>query len=331
MNNTITGLRGLLALIVVLFHIYGSSVTEKWINPLNVSFMDNIGHASVSVFFVISGYLIIQTIKRKSGMRHFWNDRFLRILPVFLCIHFLVFIIGPLINYKFFDGLTEGEYFLYFFANMLMMPGIFDFPMAQVVAWSLSYEMAFYIVASSLYFSVKNYKKLYASLSIFLGISIIWVKPLTLFFLVGVAVYILEMKFPQVTRKKVIVYLGLPSFLVFFWLYGEKLNIGILLLLTFFFFVTIVKQTGMLSKLLGTKTMIHLGQISYSLYLWHTFVMFPLKMIMHQFNLPFVFFFVSSIILSIIVAHISYRVIEVGITNLIKQRLTKKKQGLLEA
>ncbi|WP_430080830.1 acyltransferase family protein [Paenibacillus ferrarius] len=66
MNETLVGLRGLLAISVVFYHIYGSAVLEKYIVEVpkgNLLYLlNNLGPISVNLFFAISGYLITKSL-----------------------------------------------------------------------------------------------------------------------------------------------------------------------------------------------------------------------------------------------------------------------------
>ncbi len=65
----------------------------------------------------------------------------------------------------------------------------------------------------------------------------------------------------------------------------------------------------------------YLGEISYSLYLWHLIVLFPLKRIFGYGHGPLVYepanslaFLALAVAGSLLVAHVSYRAIEQGLT-----------------
>lgn len=97
-NKSLTGLRGLLALSIVLYHIYGSSVLEGYIPEQTnfISLLNYTGPIAVNLFFVISGYLITGSLVSKGSIREFAKNRFLRIYPVFLTIHLMIFAAGDL-------------------------------------------------------------------------------------------------------------------------------------------------------------------------------------------------------------------------------------------
>lgn len=62
---------------------------------------------------------------------------------MFITIHIIIFAVGPFIGYKWMDGIGFVDYVTNFVTNALLLPGIFPLPIAQIVAWSLSYELFF--------------------------------------------------------------------------------------------------------------------------------------------------------------------------------------------
>ena len=76
-------LRTLLALNVVLLHIFN---------------IPNLGNSSVSVFFLLSGFLMTLIMKEKynynlSGFKFFWINRILRLYPIYYVIIILTVIL----------------------------------------------------------------------------------------------------------------------------------------------------------------------------------------------------------------------------------------------
>jgi len=105
----------------------------------------NVGGHGVELFFMISGFLIPASLVRHGYLSKFFFDRVLRIMPVFLVLHFTLFIVGPIVSYKFFRGIDIGSYLQLFFANMFFLQDVLGLPIAQQNAWTLTYEWAFYI------------------------------------------------------------------------------------------------------------------------------------------------------------------------------------------
>lgn len=343
-NETITGLRGLLAISVVIYHIYSSSIQEQYIQspPQHslLSYLNYAGAVSVYLFFVISGYIIIQSVRTKASFGEFILNRILRIYPVFLFIHLLVFTIGPIIQYEGMHHISFAQYTTYFVSNLLLLPGIFPLPLAQLVAWSLSYEFAFYLLTGLFYFTYKKHegsrsrRHILLALLLLISLSILFYRPEAIFFLVGVCLYLLEHQIQKRHQpRRLFNSAGILLLILIYIAMHVSPSLFIPVLLSFPFFYTIVVQEGWLARLLCTKPLTYLGTISYSLYMWHTFIMFPIKLLLSEskqilfFNSSFIMltYSILSIILSIIVAHLSYKHIEGHLTKRLKHYLTKHK------
>ncbi|MCC3381715.1 acyltransferase family protein [Paenibacillus farraposensis] len=336
-NKSLTGLRGLLALSIVLYHIYGSSVLEGYIpEQTNSIFLLNYaGPISVNLFFVISGYLITGSLVSKGSIWEFAKNRFLRIYPVFLTIHLMIFAVGPFVGYKWMTGISVRDYIIHFFSNALMLPGIFPLPIAQIVAWSLSYELAFYLIAASVWATARSCslpriaKYAVYALLVTLCVVLVYYRKDMLFFAVGVIFYISRNSLSRSwDRSPGFYFSGIIYLSGMFWsYYALDTPIIIALPLAFLLFIGIVQESGLLAQLLRSQVMHYLGRISFSLYMWHTMVMFGLKILAPKLSAmigapTFWVYAVLSLSLSLIVSDLSYRIIERWFTDRIRK--TKK-------
>ncbi|MEK4975976.1 acyltransferase family protein [Bacillus sp. FSL K6-6540] len=342
-NQSLTGLRGLLALSVVIYHIFGSAILEGYLpdvakeSPLY--WINYAGPISVNLFFVISGLLITQSLLNKRTLGQFALNRIWRIYPVFITIHIIIFAVGPFIGYKWMDGIGFVDYITNFITNALLLPGIFPLPIAQIVAWSLSYELFFYIIAGLAWFGYRNERLSMVSkwvlYAFVIGLSIVIVVYHSdfLFFAVGVLLFICQNKLRNRWKPNKIFYFnGLICFILMYVAYHKfTVPIAVALLLSFLLFIPIIKEYGLLSRVLRTGFMNYLGRISYSLYMWHTMVMFPLKIFVPKLSsmigsssLSFAIYAVLSLFLSIVVSHLSYQFIEQWLTGQLKLRIKRK-------
>jgi peptidoglycan/LPS O-acetylase OafA/YrhL len=156
--------RGIACLAVVLFHFglqwHVSQGGSGDGNPLFAVIKQ--GYLGVQLFFVISGYCIagaaINTLKRRQGALAFLKARCWRILPPYWIslgliqsLKFtaiaLVFLglIGPL-HLPAVGGTESG--FAFYFNNFTLSAYAMGTPLASRVAWSLCYEMAFYLIVT---------------------------------------------------------------------------------------------------------------------------------------------------------------------------------------
>lgn len=318
MNLSIHGLRGLSAFLVVLAHAYGMAVTGGFFKDRgHVS----IGDLGVNLFFMISGYLIIKSLYKNPNVIAFLKNRLIRIYPVFLTLHIVLFIFGPIIHYEWLGEVEVIEYIGNFLSNMFFLPGIFDLPLAQKNAWSLSYEICFYLVAG-MFFTIhlKLQPGILKTLSLIvlsLGCLVMfYYYPRTVFFLVGVLTYFMKNKYPEIKVHRSI---SMVILIVLVPISG--LNFYLSFVFATVLFITIAYENGWASKLLRMKVFQYLGTISYSLYLIHPFAFFPLKFIFSKLltsNNEYVLltaFSVIGIIIALIGSHFSYKYIEDWFTN----------------
>ena len=103
-----------------------------------------IGNTGVDLFFVLSGYLIYKTlVSREQGFGGFMMRRIRRIYPTFL----VVFAVYCVLSFVFprESSIPASGALAYVAANLLLLPGLFAIKPMITVAWSLSYEMFFYL------------------------------------------------------------------------------------------------------------------------------------------------------------------------------------------
>ena len=144
------GARGLAVILVFFVHFYyrlheylpTQSASLQWSESL-----ERIGHAGVDIFFVLSGYLIYGAVRS----RNYRTSRFLlrradRLYPTFLIVlgsTLLLTWLFPAASTKWPAGWPDRGLFL--IENLLFMPGLLRVTAILPVAWSLSYEVFFYL------------------------------------------------------------------------------------------------------------------------------------------------------------------------------------------
>ena len=141
------GLRGMSAALVFFVHFYGlfGSYAPGSLNQV-FRFLSAFGHCGVDVFFALSGYIIYgMLLKKPVPYFRFVQRRIVRLYPAFTAV-FLFYVCASvaLPTYSKFhaSGLSLVGYLL---ANFLMLPGILPIVPLITVAWSLSYELSFYL------------------------------------------------------------------------------------------------------------------------------------------------------------------------------------------
>jgi peptidoglycan/LPS O-acetylase OafA/YrhL len=159
-DHRVDMLRGVSILVVLIlhFHLAYDLASSPFAAIFSAKFVEALarnGNYGVTIFFVISGYLITSTALRRFGSlanvsaRHFYSFRFARICP---CLVLLLSIITPLgiAGIPYFASDKPVSFFLAdlsilsFWHNVLMAKvGYFNYGLN--ILWSLSVEEVFYI------------------------------------------------------------------------------------------------------------------------------------------------------------------------------------------
>ncbi|WP_049574380.1 acyltransferase family protein, partial [Nonomuraea sp. SBT364] len=82
-------LRGIGALAVVGEHL--TTWAMPWLRPTAF----NVGMYGVLVFFLVSGYIIPQSLERRGDLRGFWIGRVFRLYPLYLAVIGLMLALSP--------------------------------------------------------------------------------------------------------------------------------------------------------------------------------------------------------------------------------------------
>jgi len=147
------GLRGLAVLLVFFVHfdaLFGIYARGSELLSQPTRFLGLIGNAGVDLFFVLSGYLIYAALIRHNNTTlRFLRRRVIRIYPTFLAVFGLYgalsFVVPSVSKLR---GLSWPEAGVYLAQNLLLLPGVFDIKPLITVAWSLSYELFFYLISA---------------------------------------------------------------------------------------------------------------------------------------------------------------------------------------
>ncbi|GHH04668.1 acyltransferase family protein [Streptomyces lanatus] len=141
-------LRGIAALVVVLDHSSYSYLPE-FRRELMPHF--NTSRYGIMVFFLVSGYIIPASLERRRCVRTFWTGRLLRIYPLYAAVITLALAfdltriaeIGPDL-----DGQSPASVAV---AHITLLQELLGTPNLLLVLWTLSYEMAFYLLVVCLF------------------------------------------------------------------------------------------------------------------------------------------------------------------------------------
>ncbi len=327
---SVQGLRGVAALSVLMDHFYDmpkggvyDMADPGFLPPLWPWFqsMINVGGHGVELFFMISGFLIPASLVRHGSLSRFFFDRLLRIMPVFVVLHLALFAVGPIVGYKFFRGIDLGSYLGIFTANLVFLQDALGLPIAQQNAWTLTYEWAFYIWFALTFVALRFGGRVMAAPLILLGGACVLHWPITAFFCIGMLYSATGFRIHVPGGLGLAAGLacgaGLYASLVLFHPFVGLIP-GFLL-----FGMVLASRSG-IGNALSVPALQYVGKISYSLYLVHPFVLYPLQMIGLKLValgvdrwLLWAAFILLGLVMSLVASAISYELIEVRLRRLL--------------
>lgn len=320
-------LRGVAAWLVVMRH-----VNQEYFDynpPIKFLSIFNYGSFGVDIFFVLSGFIMYYSVKHnKKGGVSFFLDRFFRIFPVYWFMTVLLIISSLILpNSSYGTSFTYESLLKSFFLIPHENPsGFGNFPFLSV-GWTLIYEMFFYVILS---ISLIIYKKR----ALIITVTLLTILPILLgnHNLLGSSNFLLI----EFVTGVIIAYIYSLISTKKYYKKIQKPQVAILLLITTIIFCSIaIYKAGFLAtrivcanllvfnflivehlvrQVKRFKTIVFLGDISYSTYLIH-------YIILGWFYVPFSFtdnllikfliiliFFYSVYVLS----KLSYKYIEIN-------------------
>ena len=311
------------------------------------------GYLGVDIFFVISGFIIVHILSKKSplSIKHFYFKRIARIYPAMALVVLLSTFVG--IFYLRGDELNElarqGVFSILLVSNIYFsfsQTGYFQvesFRQPLLHLWSLSTEIQFYLIAP---FFILGILKVSYKLRVFLllGLSLVSLGLYTdlisvpnienYYLLTGrIWEFALGGTIAFANNNKRIIslrgkYLSILSLVVIFFLnyisierlHDSVVEISIVLLSTLIIFQAV--SNGNSGKSYSPRILVFLGDLSYSVYLWHWPILYFLKNLtsINGFNLTIV-----TLFLTIVLSLLSYYFWE----NLFRKNVSSKKKTLL--
>jgi peptidoglycan/LPS O-acetylase OafA/YrhL len=313
------------------------------------------GFTGVDVFFVISGYLITSILDRdiqagRFSLLSFYDRRVRRILPAMLAVTLVTLVAGYLILFPTdYDLLGKSAVYssagmanIYFFLNT----GYFDrqsdlLPLLHM--WSLAVEEQFYIVWPLLLYAVcRLIPRRYVfvsivviiSISFALSVKMVYANPKSAFYLphprsweLGIGALLVYLPRFNASRSLCEIVSGLGLLLVTLGIFALNRSIlfpGPAALLPCVGAALLILPKPFetrASKYLSLLPMRYVGRISYSLYLWH----WPVIALFRAYNngeRPDNFEILGLVVLSFILADISWRFIEQPFRRISREQVT---------
>ena len=149
------GLRGIAAIIVVLYHFPNDARPSLFVN-----YLCNHGHHLVDVFFVLSGFILMYKYREADiTPRGFLSRRFWRIVPLLICTNllFILKLLIPVVIGKaaFDDFLIRFLESFFLSDSHLLFGGSIGLNPAS---WSVTAELYAYLIFSLIYFRERKYR-----------------------------------------------------------------------------------------------------------------------------------------------------------------------------
>lgn len=323
----IQGLRAIAVLLVFVFHLNSSWLTG--------------GFIGVDIFFVISGFLVSSIILHKKekatfGFIDFYIGRIKRIVPVLLLLLVFVGIVGAWIYLSGdIQGLRKNMFHSAIFNSNNYLASLDNYFGASsqenplLHTWTLSIEMQFYfllplflilfnrkyIVSISLaiiilLFSYSFYNSTFLNNQSAMYFSLIARIPE---FLIGT---VFAVKANEITKvignnKNVIAIASLIGIILCGLFYTEYINFpGLWVILPCLFTgIILVTTESKMNILFSNKILVHIGELSYSIYLWHWTIMAFVRY--YNARVDFVWYeMLLIVILTYILSWLSYTYVE---------------------
>lgn len=325
----IQALRGFAVLLVVFYHIIP---IELKYNPTFIVMPNffKIGNIGVDIFFIISGFIMVFVTKNYSkSKKDFFKFLYLRVTRIYPLYWFYSIILLPIlfIRPEWINSSQAGQVNL--LSSFLLIPSE-TLPLIMV-GWSLIHEIYFYIIFGLFILFFNRDKLPYFAFSWLLFIIIpnllleyntpilkLVLHPLTIEFIFGIFIGIYFINYSKkIYFSKLFLLLSFVGLLfISFYVDAHSMNNWERILFFGFpsafivFFAIEVEKTGFILN----KTLIKLGDMSYSIYLVHLLSLNLVAKIFNIFLIPNLLFeilmVISMIIVTLFSGFLSYRYIE---------------------
>ncbi|WP_153797699.1 acyltransferase family protein [Foetidibacter luteolus] len=350
----LTSLRFFFALLVFLHHI--RFVHFSGVSGVIFGHVASEGFIGVGFFFILSGFVLSLNYMdgitgKKITARQFWIARFARIYP----LHLLTLLIAlPMSLEEFQPLIVPGllKLLLHVLLLQSFIPVQDVYFAFNVPSWSLSNEMFFYLLFPFIVTLIARYKKsllVFALLIIALPVAIsfsprldhhrfFYVNPFLRLtdFIIGILIFMLysgrrvQSWFSSPLKANICEVTAVLLLAVFFRFHNHVLPgfrySSYYWLPMAFCILAFAYSSGFLSKWLSNKTMVHLGEISFSFYMFHQLVIRVVTTLNSRYT-----FIDNSIVLilfilfiTLVVSHFSYLYVEKPCNRYIKARFTKR-------
>lgn len=294
--RTIHYLRGIAALLVVAFHLR-SNLNNVYAQSNLGDLLFQSGSSGIDLFFIISGFIIALSTSSNSSAFVFAIKRFFRLYPVFIISLIVVYFIFP--GNKIHDFIRSA---VLLHNNYNLDAPFFGYNML-VPAWTLTYEIYFYLIFMLSMLINHKYRSVICSVFILtcvIGLQYIFngyvgfsgrdvaeinsgniifsfgrlmSSPMLLEFIFGMMLYEFRFILKKVPFVEMVLFMCISFFICSYFstfrYFPGPFNFGLWALVLLFGVISYESQ----KSISESKILSFLGDISYSLYLTHVIVM----------------------------------------------------------
>lgn len=315
--------RGLAILLVVVFHYFHDRILGGFANALVGPF----GLGGVALFFMLSGFLIERHLTRDKNLFRYFNRRIFRIVPAYLVCLTVVLAVDAIIVDT--HHWTTWETIV----NALLLQDVLHAPLIIGVVWSLLIEIKFYALAPFLMRAGRRAMQLAPYAAIGVNTVIYSVRGEASTFLMYLTICLLGMQFGRWNRAEMshaalLAAATATAFSTF--IFAPYFPVGLALFVVIDSAIMVIG----LKRPLELSALQFLGRISYSWYLYHAAIGYPVIAALTlggQEGLAAPLFAVAiAAIVTLTIAWISYRALEapgIAFGNRLEKRFSGRPVG----
>ena len=331
--KSLDGVRGLAAVMVVIFHFFQYFVGNEGIMG-SFKKLSMLGQTGVDLFFVLSGFLITRILiyskDKENYFSSFYWKRTLRIFPLYYFFLILYYYIAPYAEIVEFSNFKNQIYHFTFLQNIGLT---FDWNIfGPNHYWSLAVEEHFYLFWPLIVFGCgkKALARIVGAIIIIAFLLRMWMlsENIGVFYFTftrfdglafGALLAIRENSLTEKNRQffiKLLVASAIPIFVLFALSAGKENMLfqtsKFLLLSAFYFaligFVLCINQQHFVSKFFNGGFLQYTGKISYGLYVYHPLI---ILLVSHYLSTGYLILdFIILVALSYFVSAISFKYFE---------------------
>jgi peptidoglycan/LPS O-acetylase OafA/YrhL len=244
-------------------------------------FIKRFGTFGVELFFMISGYVIMNSLQRH-GLQEFLARRFVRIYPMFAFFTLSFFILNQFM--QLYPGSLSFKALL---SNLTFLNIYFGTEALSPNAWSLTFEANFYVIAALSCFLLRKHAVFLLVVLSAACLAFVVYFPIAIYFVIGCLVYG-GRRFQSAALPRSVELVVFTAWLILAATVDRTAlsaaNVALLGTSALFFFI-VTGPEGTLTQIGARNEVFFIGTISYSFYLAHPYAYFSLRMLFEKVSL----------------------------------------------